>query len=310
MYSTILGFDIGGSKIAVVEGNFSAEILQHRTFPIDSDTSPAVIFERMFAIGDEVIATSKAANRVPAAISVSIGGPLDIEQGIIMSPPNLPKWEQIPLKTLLFEHFALPVYIEHDGNAGALAEYIFGAGRGSQNMVFLTLGTGLGAGIILNGKIYRGSTDMAGEVGHIRITEDGPIAYGKMGSWEGVCSGAGLVKLAHQRYPGYWPAEITTRELIQAALDNIPEACNLVEEMGEWLGRGIAILVDILNPEIVVVGTIGVVLGNLVLDPARRIIAEEALPRAAKACQIIPAQLGDSLGDIASLMAAIDGQRK
>src|SRR4029079_4246656 len=118
---------------------------------------------------------------------VSIGGPLDIERGIIKSPPNLPGWDNIPLKDRLTERLNLPVYVEHDGNAGALAEYLFGAGagEGKRNVIFLTMGTGLGAGLILEGRIYRASTDTAGEVGFIHVADDPPAAYGKAGTWEG-----------------------------------------------------------------------------------------------------------------------------
>ena len=117
----------------------------------------------------------------PDAISISIGGPLDIERGIIYAPIHLPNWVDAPIKDLLAGVYDLPVYVEHDGNAGVLAEYYFGAGRGCQNIIFLTAGTGLGAGIILNGQVYRGTTDCAGEVGFIRMENSQATDY----SWEG-----------------------------------------------------------------------------------------------------------------------------
>jgi D-sedoheptulose 7-phosphate isomerase len=203
----------------------------------------------------------------------------------------------------------LPVYVEHDGNAGALAEFLFGAGAGKRNVIFLTLGTGLGAGIILDGGIYRGTTDTAGEVGFIHVADDTPVAYGKAGTWEGVCSGAGLVKLAHWRYLGRWGEDVTPRDLIADALSGVPEAVALVEEMGTWLGKGCAILVNTLNPERIIVGTLGVVLGEMLLAPARRALAEYALPISAAACEIVPSALGDALGDTAALIAAIDARR-
>jgi glucokinase len=215
-----------------------------------------------------------------------------------------------PLKDRLAEHYRLPVFIEHDGNAGALAEWYFGAGRGTQNMIYLTAGTGLGAGIILNGRIYRGSSDTAGEIGHIRIAEDGPLEYGKAGSWEGYCSGAGLVKLARMRQPQRWIEGTTTRDLVALALSGDIDAVKLVTEMGTWLGRGLAILVDVLNPQVIVVGTLGVVLGDLLLTPAREVIRQEALPVAVEACRVVPAELGERLSSISALMAAIDANQK
>ena len=302
MLKTILGFDIGGSKIGVVEGDRRGTIYQHESVNNGADVPFELAFTRMTDLAAQVIARSQYQ---PSAISVSIGGPLQIEQGVILAPPNLPLWDRVPLKTQLAERFGLPVYVEHDGNAGALAEWRFGAGKdvGAQNLIFLTMGTGLGAGLILNGRIYRGSNDLAGEVGHIKIADHGLKAYGKVGSWEAVCSGAGLVNLAGARWPRRWT---TPREVISAALSGDADARVLVEEVGVWLGRGIAVLVDVLNPQLVIVGTLGAVLGDLLLEPARRVVREEALPLAAQVCHIVPAQLGDRLGQVAALMAAIE----
>ncbi len=245
----------------------------------------------------------------PAAISVAVGGPLDIDRGIILSPPHLPTWDKAPLKERLEANYGLPVLVEHDGNAGALAEYYFGAGQGVKNLIYLTLGTGLGAGIILNGQVYHGVNDMAGEVGHIRMAEHGPMEYGKIGSWESFCSGSGLVRLARLRQPAIWPEGVSTQQIVQKALDGDSQALEIIEEMGCWLGKGLAVLVDILNPEIICLGTLGVVLGNLLMEPARRVVHQEAMPASAAACQIVPAQLGAKLGMVSSLMAVIDAFR-
>ncbi|NIS79548.1 MAG: ROK family protein, partial [Anaerolineales bacterium] len=205
MEETILGFDIGGSKIAIVEGDFEARIIQRREVANAVDLPFEEAFHTMCKAGESLLAAARKSGRSPSAVSVSVGGPLDIEKGIIKSPPNLPMWHGVHLKERLFDYFGLPTFVEHDGNAGALAEFTFGAGRGAANLIFLTVGTGLGAGIILNNRIYRGSTDTAGEVGHIRIADQGPVAYGRAGSWEGLCSASGLGKLAPMRFPEQWP---------------------------------------------------------------------------------------------------------
>ena len=168
------------------------------------------------------------------------------------------------------------------------------------------MGTGLGAGIILNGAIFHGSSDAAGEVGHVRMADDGPVEYGKAGSWEGFCSGAGILKLARLRFPDIWGPEFTTRDVVQRALAGDPPAVELIDEVGHWLGKGLAALVDILNPDVIVIGTLGVVLGDLVLEPARKVVRNEALEITARACRIVPAQLGSSLMDIGCLMAVYD----
>lgn len=306
---TILGYDIGGSKVSVVEGTFQGEILRSETF-INGGEPFSGIHEKLEQFGKKIINEAGDQGNEVAAVSVSIGGPLDIEKGIILSPPNLPGWRQIHLKDALQKSFNLPVFIEHDGNAGALAEHKFGAGRGATNMIFLTMGTGLGAGLIINGDIYHGTTDTAGEVGHIRVADDGPEAYGRRGAWEGLASGAGLAKMLHLRYPKKYPDDISPREVIELAMDGEQEIRELIREVGEWLGKGIAILVDILNPDLIVVGTLGYVLGDLVLEPATRVMKEEALRIPAEACDIVPAQLGRALGETASLMAAIHAYEK
>src|SRR5690606_15592063 len=134
-----------------------------------------------------------------AAIGISCGGPLDSRRGVILSPPNLPGWDRIPVVEVFQQAFKVPVALQNDANAGALAEWLWGAGRGSHNMIFLTFGTGMGAGLILNGQLYSGTNDLAGEVGHIRLAPDGPVGYGKAGSFEGFCSGGGIKQLATDR---------------------------------------------------------------------------------------------------------------
>lgn len=307
MTELIFGIDIGGSKTGLLLGDTQGHVLRRMEFVTPADEPFDLAFPQIVKAGraflDECLAAGfPSANQV----SVSVGGPLDIERGILYAPPHLAAWGEAHLKEALEEHFGLPVFVEHDGNAGALAEFFFGAGRGTRNMIFLTMGTGLGAGLILDGKIFHGSNDMAGEVGHIRMAEDGPLEYGKAGSWEGFCSGSGLVRLAHWRQPDQWPADLTPRALIRSALDGNAAALAVVNEAGRWFGKGLAVLVDLLNPDRIVVGTLGVVLGDLLLEPARNAMHEEALPRAAAICQVVPAELGSRLGDVAALMAAIN----
>ncbi len=302
----ILGLDIGGTKTAVVVGDHRGNILRRTEFP----TRPGRGFEPVFAELCEHMQRlreqARAAGERLRAVSVAIGGPLDIERGIIHAPPNLPGWIDIPLKARLAECTGLPVCIEHDGNAGALAEWYFGAARGARNVIFLTMGTGLGGGLILNGQLYRGTCDLAGEVGHVRIAESGPVAYGKAGSWEAFCGGAGIARLAAERFPTRWPAEeVTARQVAECALAGDADARAIVCEVGRYLGRGLAVLLDVLNPEVVVIGSLAVRLGELVLAPARAELEREALPAAVRACRITPAALGERLGDVAALCAAI-----
>ena len=203
--NTIIGLDIGGTKIACVEGTLTAQILQRVEIP----TRAKQAFDERFPAVAELVrgraAEAQRGGRRVVALSVAIGGPLRIREGVLLDPPHLPGWHHIPLKVRLAREFPeLPVHVEHDGNAGALAEFRFGAGRtrrGLRHLVFLTFGTGLGAGIVLNGQLLRGASDTAGEVGHWRLAPDGPLGFGKRGSWEGFASGAGLVQMAHRMFP-------------------------------------------------------------------------------------------------------------
>ena len=306
----ILGIDIGGTKTALVLGTLQAKILCRSEFLTPArDSFEKAVHVIELKIKEFLVSCQAEGHSYPQAFSVCVGGPLNIEKGILFSPPHLKHWGQAPLKQSLQAIFNLPVFVEHDGNAGALAEFYFGAGRGTRNMVFLTMGTGFGAGLIINGAIYHGSSDAAGEVGHVRMADDGPEEYGKAGSWEGFCSGAGILKLARLRYPDRWDDQSTTREVVQQALNGVPQAVDLIKEVGRWLGKGLAALVDILNPDMIVVGTLGVVLGDLVLEPARDIVRREALEVTSQVCRILPAQLGESLMDVGCLMAVYDAYR-
>jgi glucokinase len=306
---TVVGLDIGGSKIAVVEGTAEALILQRKEMPTEARLPFDEIVAGLAALIDEVIATGTNAGRHVVALSVSVGGPLRIKEGVLLDPPHLPGWHNLRLKSRLAERFpGLPVYVEHDGNAGALAEFHFGVGRKRprlEHLIFLTFGTGLGAGLIVNGRIVHGATDTAGEVGHWRLSNSGPTGYGKIGSWEAFASGAGLVQLANERFPGRWRVTAPIRDLVEAMLQGDEDALAVATEAGNWMGRGLALLIDALNPQVIVLGSLAVLLGERVLAPIRRVVSKEALPQASAACEILPSALGTGIGDVASLMAAL-----
>ncbi|WJH34017.1 ROK family protein [Paenibacillus sp. CC-CFT747] len=193
---TILaGIDIGGTKCAVCLGRLTSDgvtVIGKQAYPTPS--TPELAMES-FIQGLETLALQHGVERF-ASIGISCGGPLDSRRGRILSPPNLPGWDDIDVITPLKERFGVPVAVQNDANAGALAEWKWGAGKGFSNVIFLTFGTGMGAGLILDGRLYSGTNDMAGEVGHMRLAEDGPVGFGKAGSFEGFCSGGGIAKLA------------------------------------------------------------------------------------------------------------------
>jgi glucokinase len=310
---TLLGLDIGGTKTACLEGNRDGQVLQRAELATLAARPFAETLPRLVEVLQRQRDAALAADRRPVALSVAVGGPLRIGAGELIDPPHLPGWHGATLKAHLQAAFpGLPVCIEHDGNAGALAELRFGAGRsrnGVRHLVFLTFGTGLGAGLIVNGAILHGATDTAGEIGHWRLSRRGPTGFGKQGSWEAFSSGAGLVSVAAARFPARWREDTPIRSLVDAMLADDPDALAVATEAGRRLGQGLALLIDALNPEMIVLGSLAVVLGERVLGPARQVVAEEALPQAAAACAIVPAGLGARIGDVAALMAGLNDRR-
>jgi glucokinase len=307
--SSILGLDVGGTKTACVEGAPDGRILQRIEMPTQAHLPFAEVFPEIVRNLRTLIATASQSGRVAIALSVSIGGPLKIEEGYLIDPPHLPGWHHTSLKAQLAQAFpSIPVLIEHDGNAGALAEFHFGVGKSHphlKHLIFLTFGTGIGGGFIVNGQILRGASDTAGEIGHWRLADDGPLGFGKRGSWESFASGAGLIELSAQMFPARWNSQTPISALIKAMVENDREALQVADVAGRWMGRGLALLIDALNPQVIVFGSLGVALGERIFAPARKVIAAEALPQAAAACELLPCALGMQIGDVAALMAAL-----
>ncbi len=310
----LLGLDIGGTKCAAVTANWDGErlqILKKEKCPTDHSVSPETMLERLFALADGIL------DGKPDAVGISCGGPLDSARGVILGPPNLPGWDDVPVTALAARHFGAPAHLQNDANACAVAEWKFGAGRGTRNMIFLTFGTGLGAGLILDGRLYSGTNDNAGECGHLRLERFGPVGYGKQGSFEGFCSGGGLAQLgcamARERMqcgvcPAYYrngEAGVTAKSIADAARAGDETALEVYRVCGEYLGRGLAVLVDLLNPQRIVLGSIFARSGDLLRESMEQSLHAEALAASAACCQIVAAELGESIGDYAALATAL-----
>lgn len=302
----ILGLDIGGTKMAVLLGTEDGRVLWRKQFVTAPKRGFKPVYQEIVATAEEALrAVPDAASEPVECIGVSIGGPMDSVTGVIKSPPNLPHWDNIPLKQMLSEKFSLPVYVEHDGNAGALAEWLFGAGKGYKNLAFITMGTGFGAGLILDGRLFRGPGNTAGEVGHIRIAEDGPRCFGKAGSLEGYGSGTGMALLARSMFPKRYNEYTTVQEVYRDFKKDVPEAAEVFQLAGKYVGRGLAIMADMINPECIILGGLGMRIGDAINGPMLEAFNAEALKEAADVCSIVPAKLGESIGDIATIAAAL-----
>ena len=308
-----LGIDIGGTKCAVVisEKN-SASVKDKIRFETRVERGWREIVAQIVSSAHELLERNDVAEEDLLACGVSCGGPLDSENGIIMRPPNLPDWDNVPLADIIRESLGCPCKVRNDADACALAEWQFGAGRGTKNMIFLTFGTGMGAGLILDGRLYSGTSGTAGEVGHIRLDADGPVAYGKAGSFEGFCSGAGIASMGKKMLAIYNGETIipydnvTAKTIAEAAMKGDRLANAIYRRCGEKLGLGLSILIDILNPERIVIGSIFQRSGNLLVDSMNEVVKKEALSVSAECCEIVPAMLGDDIGDYAAIGVAKD----
>ena len=299
----LMGLDIGGTKCAVTVGDACGNVLEKVRFA----TSPMVAetLEQLTGTAQELLR-----RHTVTACGISCGGPLDEQQGVVLSPPNLPGWNRVPLTERMQQALGIPCALRNDANACAMAEFYFGAGRGCENLIFLTFGTGLGAGLILNGRLYSGTNGNAGEVGHIRLAPFGPAGYGKCGSFEGFCSGSGISALAREvRREALQRGEAVdwdcdARAVAEAARAGDANARAVFALSGRKLGEGLALLIDLFNPEKILIGSVFLRCEDLLRPEMERAIAAEALPAAAAVCRIETPGLGESIGDAAALAVA------
>lgn len=241
-----------------------------------------------------------------SSVGISCGGPLSADRKYILSPPNLYGWDEVPVVEFVKDRCKTSAYLENDADACALAEYRYGAGSKSESMIFLTFGTGFGAGIILEGKLYRGVSGMAGEIGHVRIAEDGPVGYGKEGSMEGYASGGGIARLAYSyKIKAPKDTELSAKYVIEAARNGDKEALRVVNTSASKLGKGLAILVDLLNPDTIVIGSIYSRAEDMFKDIVDRELKKECLKGTYEAVRILPAGLTERIGDYGAVCAAL-----
>ena len=310
----MIGFDIGGTKCAVSIGEEKGgklEIRAKRAIPTDLTISPYEMIDKMLELAEMMTDNIDV-------IGISCGGPLDAKKGLILSPPNLLKWDNVKIVDYILNKCGTKAYLENDANACALAEWKYGAGQGCENMIFMTFGTGLGAGLILNGKLYRGACDMAGEAGHIRLSSFGPVGYGKIGSFEGFCSGNGIAQLGKNfaleklqmgekvSYCSDFSEinHITAKLIAECASEGAEDAIYVFKKCGEMLGYGLSILIDTLNPERIILGSIFQRCEDFLCEPMQKVLTNECLSYSLKACEIVPAKLEDNIGDYAALTVA------
>ena len=323
-----LGLDVGGTKCAVIlgkctpteAGGVTMDIMDRIAFPTEAKKGFDYTIKNIYAAIEEMMARHSLSADNVQALGISCGGPLNSKTGRVLSPPNLFGWDDIPIVEMMETRYGISTALQNDANACALAEWRFGAAHGFENVIFCTFGTGMGAGLILDGRLYEGTTSMAGEIGHLRLSEHGPVGFGKEGSFEGFCSGGGIPQLARTKVlqalqmgirPSFCPDvqlldTLSAKSVAEAAHAGDELAKSIYRECGFYLGRGLSLLIDIINPEVIVLGSIYERSGDLLEPSAMEVIAQEAIEASAACCRIVGAQLGDQIGDYAALSVAYE----
>jgi glucokinase len=317
MEKIIVGFDIGGTKCASVVARVTEEKLQfleREQFKTEGNWQGVI--DKLCNIAKAQLDKNNINYAEVCACGISCGGPMDSKKGLILSPPNLIGWDNVHICEYIKNKIGWDTYLKNDADACALAEWKYGAGRGYENVIFLTFGTGLGAGLVLGGRLYSGTNNMAGEVGHIRLEKEGPVGYGKRGSFEGFCSGGGIMQQANTYFTeleqqgikvDYYQGlnSVSAKLLGEKARQGDIHAIDIYSKVGEYFGKGLSVLIDILNPEVIIAGGIFMRDHELITPKMYEVLKKECLPLSLAKVKIVPSQLKEQIGDYAAIVAAL-----
>jgi len=298
----VVGVDLGGTKIRSVVALADGSIVGEDVRPTDAEGGPNVVVSRLVASARAAVAASDVPHEAILAVGVTAPGTVDFDAGVLHQPPNLPGWDAVPLARLLSEHLDRPVFLENDANAAAYGEWRFGAGAGLRHLIYLTVSTGIGAGLILNGQMYRGADGAAGELGHMTIDVNGPPHNcGMVGCLEVLASGTAIARMAREAVAaGRSPAlrrlaetagELTAAEVDQAADAGDPTATEILATAARYLGVGLANYINIFNPEAIVIGGGVTRIGRQLLEPAFALAKARAFRLPSERVRLLPAAL-------------------
>jgi glucokinase len=304
--SFVLGLDIGGTKLAAGVVGSAGQV---RSFLVESTNAgdgPELGLERLFELGRRAVAESGVDWAEIHAVGIGAGGPLDTARGVLIAPPHLPGWRDVPVVALAGEAFDRPVALENDATAAAAGEHRFGAGAGTSHMVYLTISTGVGGGIVIDGRLYRGASGNGGELGHVTVDCAGRPCRGcgRKGCLEAYVSGTSIAERAREAGMG----DVGAAEVAAAARAGDPLAAEVWDATTDALACGLTSIVNLFEPQLVVLGG-GVVTGTgeQLLGPVRERVRAEAMFPAANAAQIVEAALGPHVGVVGA--AAIAHER-
>lgn len=317
----LIGVDLGGTKICVAISDYLGNILARKSFPTPGLSGREAVIDAIYLGIEEIRQQAGASWDQIDEIGLSCPGPVDTEKGILYSPPNLPGWKEVPLKKKFQEKYQKRVWVENDANAAALAEMYFGAGQGYADQVYLTMSTGIGGGVIVNGKLVKGAHFSAGEVGHNVLVPDGPLCgCGRYGCFEALCSGTAIARrmreIATENPDTVWlqktggnPENLNPPILLEAAKEKDPLSLELLEEVGHYLGLGCAHIVNLLDPEIIILGTLVIHFGELLLAPTRKSFRKYAFFPTENPTPLVPAKLRENLAEMAAVSVVLQHHR-
>jgi len=319
----VLAVDLGGTKIMTAIVSASGQVMAEDICPTQADEGVSSVIERLFTSIDRLLNQNITEISQLDGIGIAAAGAIDSDRGVITLSPNLPGWRDVPLGDMVRERYQVDTFLVNDASAAALGEHRFGAGRGVSNLILLTLGTGIGGGIIINGEMYLGACGSAAEIGHIVIDVNGPeCGCGNRGCLETLASGTAVARDAVRRInqgensslvaiAGGKIESITAEKVGTAARKGDALALDVLSRAGTYLGVGLANLVNIFNPEMIILGGGMAELEGLFIDPAKRVVAERAFPVSARAVRIVTAQLGNAAGVYGAAVFALEqGMRR
>ncbi len=312
---SVLAIDLGGTKIRAAIVSRQGQVIAREYYPTLAAEGPEPVIGRILAAIDRLLKPREAVP-LPRCISLAVAGAIDYERGLITVSPNLPGWRNVPLRGMVKERCGLETFLINDANAAALGEHSFGAGKGVNNLIYMTVSTGIGGGIIINGELYSGASGSAGEIGHMTIDVSGPVCRcGNTGCLEMFASGRAMAGEAIKRIGNGESSSLT--EMVRGKIESITAetisiaaqggdslAVEVVSRAATYLGVGMANLVNIFNPEMIIVGGGVSGMGDLLLNPAREVVEKRAFPISAQAVRIVRGQLGDEAGVLGAAVFA------
>lgn len=313
MKKYIIGLDIGGTKISCVIGTRGGQILNRATIPTEVERGPGPAIKKAIEKIHEILKSSGAELNEVEGMGIGAPGPLDPNSGTIFATPNMPAWNGVCLKEIFGKEFEVPIAVDNDANAAALGEKVFGAGKEVNGLFYFTVSTGIGGGLIIDGKIYHGASFDAAEVGHMTILPDGPkCGCGKQGCLEALASGTAIARRAKEKVkdnPGSLILKLVGGDLNLINASVVREAAakgdilakEIWEEAGRYLGIGVANVLNLINPQMVIIGGGVAKAGELLFRPMRESAAREAFGRTFESCKIVPSELGDMVGDLGAI---------